>query len=185
MKQNLTEGTSVKGYARIVSYTVPKHWRLLVRAFSYFNLNLHAQEIAERFGKMKWDTGFQANLGTNVRLAVFSGLVGNTGSQTAFGYMAVGTSNTAVSAGHTALQAEITDSGLARAASTNSRSTTTQANDTLNMLKTWTVSGTKTVEEIGFFNDPTAGIMGGRCLTGTKAFVSGDTYAATYKVIFS
>ncbi len=181
----IEETNIAKGYARMVSYTVPKHWRLLVKLLSRLNFNIASAKVAERFGKMNWDTGFQANLGTNARLAVFSGLVGGTGSQTAFGYLAVGTSSAPVSASHTALQAEITDSGLARATSTNSRSTTTQTNDTLNMTKTWTASGTKTVEEIGFFNDATTGVMGGRCLTGTKAFVNGDTYAVTYKVVFS
>ena len=181
----MEDKNTAKGYARLVSYTVPKHWRLLVKFLSAINRNIEASKVAARYGKMNWDTGFQANLGTNTRLAVFSGLAGGTGSQTAFGWLAVGTSNTAVSASHTALQAEITDSGLQRAASTNSRTTTTQTNDTLNLTKTWTASGSKTVEEIGFFNASSAGVMGGRCLTGTKAFVNGDTYAATYKVVFS
>lgn len=137
-------------------------------------------------GSLKWDTGELKNLGTNTRLAVFSGLAGNTGSQTAFTYLAVGTSNTAVAASHTALQAEITDSGLARSvATTVSRVTTTQTNDTLQLDKTWTASGSKAIEEVGVFNAAAAGVMAGRCLTGTKSVVSGETLTVTYKIVFS
>jgi hypothetical protein len=134
-------------------------------------------------GKLKWRTRWLHNLGTTARLPVIAGLYGGTGSQTAFTYLAVGTSSTAVSAGHTALQAEITDSGLARASATMSRTTTNSTNDSTLFTKTWTASGSKTIEEIGYFNDPTAGTMGGRALTGTKALVSGDTLTANYKVI--
>lgn len=181
----MKDTNKTKGYARIESYTLPTFWRKVVQGLSALRMENVARNLMTRYGTLNWDTGFKANLGTTVRLAVFSGLVGNTGSQTAFGYIAVGTSATAVSAGHTALQAEITDSGLARAASTNSRSTTTATNDTLNLLKTFTVTATKTVQEVGVFNAVSAGVMAGRCLTGTKAFVSGDTYAVTYKIVFS
>src|SRR5690349_7431749 len=68
---------------------------------------------------------------TNVYFAVAAGLVGNTGSQTAFGYLALGTSNTAPSASQTTLVAETVVSGLARTTATISRTTTTQTNDTL------------------------------------------------------
>ena len=121
----------------------------------------------------------------NAALAVFSGLAGNTGAQTAFTYLAVGTSSTAVSASQTTLGAEITDSGLARAAATVSRVTTTQTNDTLQLAYTWTASGSKTVEEIGYFNASSSGVMGGRALTTTKTLVNGETLAAVYQVKFS
>lgn len=120
------------------------------------------------------------NKQTNASLAVISGLVGNTGSQTAFGWLALGTSTTAVSAAHTALQAEITDTGLARAASTNSRTTTTQTNDTLSMTASWTASGSKSIEEIGIFNASSNGTMLARALTGTKAVTNGTTVTAVY-----
>jgi hypothetical protein len=124
------------------------------------------------------------NLGTNARLAVFSGLVGNTGSQTAFTYLAVGTSSTAVSASHTTLQAEITDSGFERASATMARATTTQTNDTLTFTKQWTATGAKTIEEVGYFNASSAGTMGGRALTGTKTMGVGQTLTAVYSVVF-
>ena len=142
-------------------------------------------QCKDKDGNLKWDTGFMKNTITNASLAVMSGLVGNVDSQTAFTYLAVGTSSTAESAAHTALQAEITDTGLARAAATVSRETTTQTNDTLQLTKTWTATGTKAVEEIGAFNDPSAGTMLGRKLTTTKTVNNGEQLTATYQFIFS
>lgn len=117
---------------------------------------------------------------TNASLAVISGLVGGTGSQTAFGYLGVGTSSTAVSAAHTALQGEIVTNGLERKASTNSRTTTTQTNDTLSLTATWTATGSSTIQEIGIFNAPSGGVMLARALTGTFAVTSGNVVIGTY-----
>lgn len=139
-----------------------------------------------RNGELLEDTGWIENTITNVSFAVFSGLAGATGSQVAFTYLAVGTLATpAPAATQTALAGEITDSGLARAAATVSRVTTTQTNDTLQLVKVWTASGTKTVEEIGVFNDATTGVMAARGLTTSKALVSGDTLTATYQIKFA
>lgn len=148
-----------------------------------FYTPIHTAFLA-KFGVVKdqWQT---ENLTMNAGFAVFSGLAGNTGSQTAFSYLAVGTSSTAVSASQTTLGAEITTNGLARAAATVSRVTTTQTNDTLQLVKTWTSSGTHSVEEIGYFNASSAGVMGGRSLTGTKSIANGETLAATYKIKFA
>lgn len=139
----------------------------------------------DKDGKLKWDTGFIKNTITNAAFAVLSGLAGNTGSQTAFTYLAVGSSNTAPLASQTALQAEISTNGLGRAAASVSRVTTTQTNDTLQLLKAFTVSGSSTVEEAGIFNDPTAGVMLGRALTTSKIVVNGDALTITYQVKFS
>lgn len=112
-------------------------------------------------------------------------LLAGDASATPFTYLEVGTSSTAVSAGQTALSAAITDSGLARAAATVSRVTTTVTNDTLQLAYTWTASGTKTIEEIGVFNASSAGTMLARALTTSKVMVSGESLQATYKVIFA
>jgi hypothetical protein len=104
---------------------------------------------------------------------------------TPFTYLAVGTSNTAVSAGQTALQAEITDTGLARAAGTVSRTTTTVTNDTYHITYTWTASGSKTVEEVGVFNAASSGVMLGRALTGSKSLSNGETLEGIYTLAFA
>jgi len=112
-------------------------------------------------------------------------LLAGDASATPFTYLAVGTSSTAVSAGQTALVGEITDSGLARAAATVSRTTTSVTNDTLTLTYTWTASGTKAVEEIGVFNASSSGTMLSRALTTTKSLVSGEQLVATYNLQFS
>jgi hypothetical protein len=136
-------------------------------------------------GSLVWDTGWMKNTLTTASLAVLTGLAGDVGTQTAFGYIAVGTDDTAESSAHTTLQAEITDSGLERAAVTPTRETDDETNDTLQFYKEWTATGDKDIEEIAVFNDDTAGVMFGRKLTGTKAVENGKTLKATYKFKFS
>jgi hypothetical protein len=135
-------------------------------------------------GSLKWEyKGY--NKMTNASLAVISGLLGNTGSQVAFTYLAVGSGTTAESNSLTALTTEITNHGLARASATVARATTTQTNDTLRLTKTWTASGgsSDTIQEIGIFNDASAGVMLARKLTGAKTVASGETLAATYDFV--
>lgn len=121
---------------------------------------------------------------TNASLAVISGLVGNTGSQTAFGYIELGTSSTATSASHTTLQAAITDTGLQRTASTNSRTTTTQTNDTLNFVSSFTATGVKNIQEVGVFNASSSGTMLCRALTGSITTANGNVIQVTYTIKF-
>jgi hypothetical protein len=137
-----------------------------------------------RDGKIINDTTIRNTI-TNASFAVISGLAGNTGSQTAFTYLAVGTDSTAAAATQTALLGEITDTGLARAAATVSRVTTTQTNDTLRLQYTWTASGSKTVQEAGIFNASSSGTMLGRALTGAKALTANDLFVVQYNVKFA
>lgn len=149
------------------------------------NQNTHGQFKIEthKDGVLLSDTGWVDNLGMNVRLAVSSGLYVNSGSQTAFTYLALGSSATAVSASQTTLSAEISTLGLARASATASRLTTTQTNDTSQLIFTWTASGSATINEIGYFNAASVGVMGGRALTGAITVVNGVTITATYQII--
>lgn len=124
------------------------------------------------------------NLVTSAGKAQLALLAGDA-SATPFTYLALGTSTTAPAIGQTTLVAEITTSGLARAAGTVSRTTTTVTNDTLQLVYTWTASGTKTVEEVGVFNAASSGTMLSRALTTTREFVANDTYQVTYKVAFA
>lgn len=138
-----------------------------------------------RKGQKVWDTGFIKNIITNTGKAGVAGLAGNTGSISAFTYLAIGTSATAVANTDTTLNAEITDSSLTRSAATVSRITTSVTNDTLQLTFTWTASGSKTVQETGIFNASSSGIMLGHALTGAKSVVSGDVLVGTYQVQFS
>lgn len=133
-------------------------------------------------GSLKWDTGWMKNIITNAGLAEVVKLIahGQTGVQ--FRYLALGTSAAGEDATHTTLQAEITDSGLERKAATVSVETTTVAGDTMKLSTIWTASGSKTVEEIGIFNDDTVGVMLGRKVTGTKAMDSDETLTAEYEI---
>lgn len=135
-------------------------------------------------GSLKWTTGWINNGITNAGFAQIALLAGDA-SATPFTYLAVGTSSTAFAASQTALQAETVTNGLERAAATVSRVTTDVTNDTLQLAKTWTATGTVAVEEIGMFNASSAGTMLGRALTTTKTVVNGETLAATYKVKFA
>jgi hypothetical protein len=102
------------------------------------------------------------------------------GAEAVFNYLAVGLDNTAAAAGNTALGSEITDSGLERAAATASRVTTTVTNDTARLQKTWNVTGTKAVVEIGAFNAGSGGTMLGRTVFSVINVSNGFTLIATY-----
>lgn len=132
-------------------------------------------------GKLKWRKTVHNSV-MNVGKAEVANLMGNVSSPVAFTYLAVGTSSTAVAISQTALGGEITDSGLARHAATVSRTTTTSTNDTLSLTYTWSVSGTKAIEEVGVFNASSSGIMLSRALTTTKNVASGETLTGTYTI---
>lgn len=140
-------------------------------------------KIFRKDGSLK-DCFTVKNLIVNAGKAQLALLAGDA-TATPFTYLELGTSSTAVGASQTALQAAITDSGLARAAATVSRTTTSVTNDTLSLVYTWTASGTKAIEEIGVFNASSAGTMLSRALTSTKTILSGETIQATYTVQFS
>jgi hypothetical protein len=178
------DGIKTIGRVQIEVYRLSFLWRNLVKFYSYLGLEDEAQKIM-RFRGIKKDFALVNNTLTNTSRAVMSGLVGNTGAQVAFGYLALGTDATAPAASQTALIAETVVSGLARAAATIARITTTQTNDTLRFQKTFTAAGSANIQEVGFFNDPSVGVMGGRALTGSKNLISGDTLAITYTVQFT
>ncbi len=106
-------------------------------------------------------------------------------SEAAFTYLAVGIGTTAANSDNTTLESEITDSGLARAAATCSRATTTVTNDTAQLDKTWTITGTKAVTEAGAFNAAAAGVMPGRQVFSAINVVNGDYLQVTHKFKFS
>lgn len=130
------------------------------------------------------DTGLVRNLITSAGKAQLALLAGDA-SAVPFTYIALGTSATAVNIADTTLGAEITDTGLGRAVGTVSRTTTTVTNDTLSVTKTFTATGSKTIQEIGLFNASSSGTMLGHALTGSLAAVNLNLVVATYTVKFS
>jgi len=112
-------------------------------------------------------------------------LVGYGLSGTIFRYLALGTSNTANDPAQTTLVAEITDTGLERAAATITNPTTTTTGDTARFVKLWTATGAKTIEEVGIFNNTSGGTLLGRLLTGTITLANGNTFQFTYDIVFA
>lgn len=124
------------------------------------------------------------NLVVTVGKAQLALLAGDA-TATPFTYLALGTSSTAVSAGQTALAAEITDTGLQRVSATVSRTTTSTTNDTLSLVKVFTATGSKTVEEVGVFNASSSGTMLSRALTTSTVMSNAETLTVTYLLQFS
>ncbi len=122
---------------------------------------------------------------TNTGVAAVAGLVGNVDSQTAFTYLALGTDATAAAVTQTALLAEITDTGLARHTATVSRVQTTVANDTTQLVYTWTASGVKVLREIGILNAASTGIMLSRIVYDAITTANLMQVQMTHKVQFS
>ncbi len=120
------------------------------------------------------------NLVTTIGKAQIAGLV-NGVVTTPFTYVAVGTGAGAPAAGDTTLT-EITDSGLARATATCTRVTTSTANDTAQLTKTWNVTGTKAITEAGVFDNSTGGNLLARQTFSVVNVNSGDTFSITWKI---
>lgn len=121
------------------------------------------------------------NIVTDAGLAAFSGRIGLS-TIALFNYIAVGTGTTAAAAADTELEAEITDSGLERAAGTISQVTTTVDDDTIQATKTFTVSGSKTVAESGLLNAAADGTLGCRQVMAAVSLVSSDQFIITWKI---
>lgn len=141
-------------------------------------------EVFGKDGKKKHDTGWLKNLLTDAGMAGLASRVNGDGSEAAFTALAVGIGTTAAAQGNTTLESEITDSGLARAAATASRVTTTEINDTARLVKQWSVSGTKAVTEVGILNNATSGgtLLCRQVFTAVNV-VSGDTLQVTYDIV--
>ena len=113
--------------------------------------------------------------------------MGNVSTPVAFTYLANGSDSTAASTAQTALIAENGNTyGAGRASATVTRTTTTFTNDTLQLSKTWSITGNVTVNEVGVFNNSSTGTMLARQVTSsTKNLVNGDAFQVIYKIIIS
>ena len=122
----------------------------------------------------------------NNGLAAMANLFGDVSSSTEFTYLVVGSGDTAFAAADSTLGSEITSWGLERSAVTPTRETTNVSNDTTQLNKTFTVTSTATIKEVGILNASSAGDLGGRTVLGTpRDVVSGTTYTLTHKTIFA
>lgn len=123
------------------------------------------------------------NLITNVGHAACNGKLSAQGSYGTFTSLAIGTGTTAAAVADTALQTEITTNGGARGAATATQVTTTVTNDTTQLVKTWTFSGSFAVTEEGILDQA---VSGGNLLA-HQVFAavnvnSGDSLTITHKV---
>ena len=117
----------------------------------------------------------------NAGLALISDRVGAVAAGAAVGWLAYGTGTTAFSASQTALVTE-----TARAAGTVTRVTTNVSNDTLQLVKAFSISSTLTITEVGAFNASSGGTMLCRTKLATPRDVtSGSTFTYTQRVAFS
>jgi len=121
---------------------------------------------------------------TNVGFTEVAGLFcsDQAGSYTAFDYIAVGTGTTAATATDTQLVTEETQNGLTRAAGTGTLVQVNVADDTCQILKSFTVSGSVVVTESGVFNDASTGTMLCRQTFSAINVADGDTLQITWKV---
>lgn len=120
-----------------------------------------------------------SNLVTTVgKAAIAARIIGT--SVAAFSHIAVGTGTTGSAVTDTALQAEITDSGLARAAATVSQQTTDHTNDTARLTVTFSVTGSKAVTESGILNASSGGTLGTRQVFSAVNVVNGDALQVTW-----
>ena len=118
---------------------------------------------------------------TNMGKDEVAGLIN--GARTgAFTKIAIGTSETAASVTNTGLLVELAG-GMARASATCTQVTTDVANDTAQLVHTFSATASYTVKEAGIFDTATSGgrILARGTFTG-KAMTSGDSLTVTYKI---
>jgi hypothetical protein len=99
----------------------------------------------------------QPNSITNVGHAAGNGRISNQGSYSAMVNLAIGTGTQGTPATASALSAEITTLGGARGAATATQVTTTVTNDTTQLVKTWTFTGTLAITEECIIDNATSG----------------------------
>ena len=124
----------------------------------------------------------------DISLAEMANLWTDDDSPAPMTHIAVGTGDTAFAAADTTLGTEITDSGLDRStnAAAVTRETTSTTNDTAQLVTTFSVTGTKTIKEVGILTANASGVLGGRTvLTTPKDVVNGSSYTVTYKTIWA
>lgn len=126
-----------------------------------------------------------ANLITTAGKGLISGRVNGVGSPAAPTAMAIGTGTNAAAAGDTTLQTELSGNGLDRGAGTATLQTTTVANDTCRLVKSWTSSsgGDVAVTEMGILNNAVSGgTLLVRNVFSAYTLRNGDTFEITHNL---
>jgi len=137
--------------------------------------------VHKRSGLVLSDETFNNTI-TVTGIAEVAGLI-NEARAGGFKYIALGDSGTEATNADTALTNEITAAGLARVEATCTRTMTDTANDTAQLLHTFTATATQAVKEVGIFDTPTSGgIMLGHHTFAAKNMESADTLQITYKI---
>ena len=120
---------------------------------------------------------------TNVGLGTVAGLINGISSST-FDAIGLDSSTTVATAGDSALATEITSDSLLRSNATTSRVTTTQTNDTDQLVHTFASTATQAVNGVGVFDTATVSgsTMISRATFATKNLTNGDTLEITHKI---
>ena len=122
-----------------------------------------------------------SNLVTSAGKAGVASRINGSGAEAVFTYIAVGTGVGAADVGDTTLGTETTTSGLNRQAGTASRSTTDVTDDTAELTKTFTVTGSVAVTESGVLNASSAGTLLARQVFSAVNVANGDSLQVTWK----
>lgn len=131
----------------------------------YSILHYIRKHFGINFPKLFGITGYMtrkahyANLITTAGKGLIPGRINGVGSPAAPTAMAIGKGTTPAAAGDTALEDELSADDLGRGAGTATLQTTTVANDTCRLVKSWTSSSVADVAitEMGILNNATSG----------------------------
>lgn len=152
-----------------------------------FNSVMDMRDYNTRFIHMRGgeiiNVVYNSNSITNVGHAAGNGRISNQGSYSPFVNLAIGIGTQGTPATSTALASESTTSGAQRGAATATQVTTTVTNDTTQLVKTFTFTGTFAVTEEGIFDSAVAssGSMLAYQSFAAINVVSGDTLQITHK----
>ena len=152
-----------------------KLWKL------FRKIGISLPKVPFLFGNMV-DVKTISNLVTNAGKAGVADIIAEQTSTAPFKYIAVGVGTTAAAATDTTLVTEIVDSGLERAIGTASQITTDVTDDTAQVTKTFTVTGTKAVTEAGLLNAASTGTLLARQVFSAINVVSGDSLTITWAI---
>jgi hypothetical protein len=147
------------------------------------NMQLHGEIILEHFrnGELL-ETKHIKNLVVSAGKAGVASRINGDGAEAVFNYIAIGTGTAAAAAGDTTIGAEITTAGGQRATGTASRVQTSVANDTAQLLKSFSFTGSFAVTETGMLNASSAGTLLAHQVFSAINVVSGDSLQVTWKI---